>query len=88
MVNLHRFRDFGGFDGSIGWAPAGIAFRAIFLHFRVRVSCVVRSIVLFAGRWQWFAFVLVRELGEVLGCDFFEFVMIFVGVSLAFLAFV
>ena len=71
----------------IGWAPAGSAFRAIFLHFGVRVSCAVQSIVLFVGRWQWFEFVMVRELGEVLGCDFFEFVVFFVGVSLAFLAF-
>ena len=87
MVNLHRFRDFGGVDGWIGWAPAGIAFCAIFLHFRVRVSCAVRSIVLFVGQWQWFNFVLFRELGNVLGCNFFEFVVFFVGVSLAFLAF-
>jgi hypothetical protein len=71
----------------IGWAPAGSALRAIFLHFGGRVSCAVQSILLFVGRWQWFGFVVVRELGKVLGCNFFEFVVYFVGVSLMFLDF-
>jgi hypothetical protein len=46
----------------------------------------VQSIVLIVGRWQQSAFVLVPELGEVLGCDFFEFGEICIVFSLAFLA--